>query len=112
MLVFIMLDIPVFYGKILWFTGKVGRRINTEEKQMTPTVRVLISVIFYSTANLILEKRLSQYSLLSLMILWEPVMLVCGIALWGYYRYNGLPLVSPEMGWLGLLVALNPTKPN
>lgn len=66
---------------------------------MTPTVRVLISVVFYSIANLILEKRLSQYSLPSLMILWEPVMLMCGIALWGYYRYNDYPLVSPEMGW-------------
>ncbi len=66
---------------------------------MNTSLRVLISVVFYAVANLILDRKLSNFSLPSLMVMWEPVMLVCGWAFWGYYRYTDQPLVTPEFGW-------------
>jgi drug/metabolite transporter (DMT)-like permease len=73
---------------------------------MTPSVRVLISVFFYGIANLILERKLSQYSVPSLMVLWEPIMFVCAVVLWMYYRYTDQPLIGPEFGWPFIILTI------
>lgn len=58
-------------------------------------VRSLIAVTFYAIANYYLDSKLTKYSGFVILIIWDAVMLLCGLVVYGYYKYNDLEITFP-----------------
>jgi drug/metabolite transporter (DMT)-like permease len=68
-------------------------------------ISVLTAVFLYAAANVALEKYLSQYSSLGILMYMYPMMLMGGIASVGVYKYTGTEVNSP-IGFTAIAIAL------
>ena len=58
-------------------------------------VRSLIAVVFYAIANYYLDTKLTKYSGFIVLIIWDIVMLICGLVVYGYHKYNDVEITFP-----------------